>query len=285
LGMTYRYPWVSNQKWGQTIVEPVAQMVLRPNEMAIGKMPNEDAQSLVFDDSTLFAPSKFSGWDRNEGGGRLNYGINFTTRLNNGFYFNALFGQSRHLFGINSYLLGDPNNTTGYIDMAGTGANSGLDKPRSDYVARLQLRPMQNVLLSGRFRFDEKTLKVMRTEIDASILYKNISFVASYADYAERPLLGFNTVRKGIGGAVGYKFYDNYTAFFAARYDLDLDRLDGISTSLNYLDDCYFMSAQYTRAFAYGAAGYAKPPDDHRFLFRVGLRTVGDTKYSRTILQ
>ena len=36
--------------------------------------PNEDAQSLVFDETNLFAWNKFSGYDRIEGGTRLNYG-------------------------------------------------------------------------------------------------------------------------------------------------------------------------------------------------------------------
>jgi len=29
-----------------------------------GAFPNEDAQSLIFDDSNLFKVNKFSGWDR-----------------------------------------------------------------------------------------------------------------------------------------------------------------------------------------------------------------------------
>jgi cytoskeletal protein CcmA (bactofilin family) len=35
--------------------------------MNIGHMPNEDSQSLVFDDTNLFSVSKFSGYDRVEG--------------------------------------------------------------------------------------------------------------------------------------------------------------------------------------------------------------------------
>ena len=51
-----------------------AQIVARPNETRIGRLPNEDAQSLVFDDTTLFNWDKFSGYDRVEGGVRGNIG-------------------------------------------------------------------------------------------------------------------------------------------------------------------------------------------------------------------
>ena len=75
VGLEYRYPFISVQSWGTQTVEPIAQVIARPNEMQAGKWPNEDAQSLIFDDSNLFRVDKFSGWDRVEGGGRANYGL------------------------------------------------------------------------------------------------------------------------------------------------------------------------------------------------------------------
>ena len=69
VGVEYRYPFISVQSWGTQTIEPIAQVIARPNEPQIGKWPNEDAQSLIFDDSNLFRVDKFSGWDRVEGGG------------------------------------------------------------------------------------------------------------------------------------------------------------------------------------------------------------------------
>ncbi len=99
VGITYRYPWVAGNSYGTTTVEPIVQFIARPNESNIGRTPNEDAQSLVFDDTNLFQSNKFSGWDRVEGGGRMNYGLNLTHRFNNGSTVNVMFGQSLHLFG------------------------------------------------------------------------------------------------------------------------------------------------------------------------------------------
>ncbi len=81
-GLEYRYPLINVQSWGTQTIEPIAQLIFRPNETFVGSFPNEDAQSLIFDDSNLFKVNKFSGWDRVEGGGRANAGIQYTAQFN-----------------------------------------------------------------------------------------------------------------------------------------------------------------------------------------------------------
>src|SRR6185312_13114337 len=54
VGIEYRFPFISVHSWGTQTIEPIAQIILRPNEPSVGKLPNEDSQSLVFDDSNLF---------------------------------------------------------------------------------------------------------------------------------------------------------------------------------------------------------------------------------------
>ena len=103
-------------------------MILQPNETGIGRFPNESSQSLVFDNSNLFAIDKFSGWDRVEGGSRVNAGLQYTAQVNRAGTLNVLFGQSYQLFGQNSFQAPDITNT---------GLESGLDKTVSDYVGRV----------------------------------------------------------------------------------------------------------------------------------------------------
>ena len=50
-GLEYRYPLINVQSWGTQTIEPIAQLIVRPNETGVGAFPNEDAQSLIFDDS------------------------------------------------------------------------------------------------------------------------------------------------------------------------------------------------------------------------------------------
>src|SRR5262249_4018754 len=81
-GVEYRYPFLNVQSWGSQTIEPIAQVILRPNESHIGQLPNEDSQNLNFDASNLFQVNKYSGWDRVEGGGRLNAGVQYTAQFN-----------------------------------------------------------------------------------------------------------------------------------------------------------------------------------------------------------
>ena len=127
VGLEYRYPFVSSSMLGQQIIEPIAQLIVRPNEVVPKLQPNEDAQSLVFDETNLFAWDKYSGYDRVEGGTRLNYGMQYTANFANGGHANFVGGQSIQLAGQNSYTIGDAANT---------GLESGLDKKYSNYVAR-----------------------------------------------------------------------------------------------------------------------------------------------------
>ena len=150
VGLEYRYPFINVQPWGSTTIEPIGQIIIRPNETSAGRLPNEDAQSLTFDDSNLFRVDKFAGWDRVEGGGRANVGVQATTQFDRGGFINVLFGQSYHLFGLNSYAVPDPTNT---------GIGSGLDTTRSDYVGRISYQPNSTFNFSTRVRLDESTLR------------------------------------------------------------------------------------------------------------------------------
>src|SRR6202000_1392477 len=129
--------------WGTTTIEPIAQVIIRPNESYAGKLPNEDAQSFVFDTSNLFSVDKFSGYDRVEGGGRANVGAQATTQFDHGGTVTAVFGQSYNLSALTSCAVQDVNNPA--ID-------SGLDKPVSDYVASLSYAPNRTYTFTTRPR-------------------------------------------------------------------------------------------------------------------------------------
>ena len=96
-GLEYRYPFVLANDWATHVFEPIAQLIVRPNESTSLSQVNEDAQSLVFDDTNLFAWNKYSGYDRYEGGTRVNYGGQYTMSFKQGGYVNLMAGQSFQL--------------------------------------------------------------------------------------------------------------------------------------------------------------------------------------------
>jgi LPS-assembly protein len=267
VGLEYRYPFINVQPWGTTTVEPIAQVIIRPNESYAGKLPNEDAQSMVFDASNLFSVDKFSGYDRVEGGGRANVGVQATTQFDRGGSVNVLFGQSYQLFGLNSFAVADVTNT---------GINSGLDKPRSDYVARINYSPNRTYTFSTRARFDEQTLDVQRFEAEGRASFDRWSVSLMYGNYAAQPELGYLTRREGLLGSGSIKVAANWVVSGAARWDLVANQINQYVIGAGYVDDCFVLAANYVTSYTY-SAGATPPVLNHAIMLQIGLRTLGNT--------
>jgi len=263
VGVEYRYPFIDVEPWGTQTIEPIAQLVVRPNETDIGKLPNEDAQSLVFDDTNLFAIDKYSGWDRVEGGGRLNAGIQYTAQLNRAGALNVLFGQSYQLFGQNSFEHGDITNT---------GLDSGLDKTVSDYVGRVSYQPNQIYSFIARGRFDATTFAVERFEAETRANFDRWTLQILYGDYAPQPLLGFLTRREGILAGASFKVTENWILLGSVRYDIFADQFDQTRLGLGYVDDCLILSLNWLTGYTYTTT---TPVRNDTFMLQFSLRTLG----------
>lgn len=268
VGLEYRYPFINVQPWGTTTIEPIAQIIIRPNETFAGRLPNEDAQSLVFDASNLFSVDKFSGYDRVEGGSRANVGVQATTQFDKGGAINVLFGQSYQLFGLNSFAVADLTNT---------GVDSGLQRTVSDYVASVNYSPNSIFTFSTRARFDEATLNVQRFEAEGRVNFNRWSASILYGDYAAQPDLGYLTRRRGILGTGSLKIASNWVVQGAARYDLEANQINQYSIGAGYVDDCFVLGLNYMTYYTY-AAGTAPPKLSHAFMLQLGLRTLGQTR-------
>jgi len=264
VGLEYRYPFINIQPWGTTTIEPIAQLIIRPNETYAGKLPNEDAQSMVFDASNLFSVDKFSGYDRVEGGGRANVGVQATTQFDRGGSVNVLFGQSYQLFGMNSFAVADVTNT---------GVDSGLQNTRSDYVARVNYSPNRTYTFSVRSRFDEATLNVNRFEAEGRAAFDRWSVSLTYGNYAAQPELGYLTRREGLLGSASIKVAANWVVSGSARWDLEANKINSYIIGAGYVDDCFVLAANYVTSYSY-SAGTAPPVLGHAFMFQIGLRTI-----------
>ncbi|CAL77119.1 putative Organic solvent tolerance protein OstA (ImpA) [Bradyrhizobium sp. ORS 278] len=267
VGLEYRYPFINVQPWGTTTIEPIAQVIIRPNETYAGRLPNEDAQSMVFDASNLFSVDKFSGYDRIEGGGRANVGVQATTQFDRGGTINVLFGQSYHLFGLNSFAVQDMNNT---------GIGSGLDKTASDYVTRVDYSPNRTYTFSMRSRFDQQTLNVQRFEAEAKANFDRWSVALTYGNYAADPAIGYLNRREGILGSGSVKVAPNWVVTGAARWDLAANKINQYVIGAGYVDDCFVLAANYVTSYNY-TTGVTTPVLSHAYMLQIGLRTLANS--------
>jgi LPS-assembly protein len=234
IGMEYRFPLVASFGAHATqILEPIAQIIARPDESRIGSLPNEDAQSLIFDDTNLFDWSKFSGYDRAEGGVRANLGLQYTVQGESGARLNLLAGQSFHLAGRNSYAVKD------YVN---TGANSGLEYDNSDYVGRLQLTTGDDfsMFVRGRFNKDDFTPSRLDGGLQFKVPAMPIRGTVFYTNYAEQPDVGYAYRREGLYASARWNLTKNWWISGSALFDLNLQEktiiTNGPATSARYWD-------------------------------------------------
>lgn len=262
-GAEFHYPMIDAESWGTQKFEPIAQLILRPNESAIGKFPNEDAQSMVFSDANLFSINKFSGWDRVEGGGRINAGFQYTAQFNQAGSVNALFGQSYQIYGLNSYAVADLSNT---------GLQSGLDKTISDYVGRVTYQPNDIYAFSARGRFDEATFTPKRLEFESRANFDRWTLQLVYGDYAPQPLIGYVNRREDILVGSAVKLTQNWVVMGSLRYDLFAHQFDQTRIGIGYTDDCLLFSANFATGYTYTGT---TPVPNNVFMLQISLRTLG----------
>lgn len=270
VGMEVRWPFISVHSWGTQTLEPIVQTIFRPNETKIGLFPNEDAQSLVFDDTNLFAIDKYSGYDRVEGGSRVNYGLQYTANVHRYGMVNVLFGQSYQMFGQNSYSI---------ADMANTGLNSGLEDRASDYVSRIYFQPTGRFSFVTRFRFDKDDLSIRRFEAETTSRWDRLTLSTIYARYEAQPEIGFLERRHGIYQTATYKFHDYWSLTGGVRYDLERGKIDFGTLGITYTDECIAISAVYVADYTNIITSTAV----QKFLVRVNLRTLGETGFKQNL--
>lgn len=231
-GVEYRYPFIGHFANAAHVIEPVAQIIGRTDVGEQENIPNEDAQSLVFDDTLLFDIDKFSGYDRLESGSRANVGVRYTMQAYNGGYMRAVFGQSHHLGGDNDFQ-----------------EDSGLDTTASDYVAGLYVQPINYFSVIAQGRFDEDSFDLKRTDLGARANYGPVAAHAVYAAYDAQPGLGIPTARSEVQTGGSLALAENWSVFGSIRYDLELQTEVADSMGIRYHDDCFALSVIYTETF------------------------------------
>ncbi|RWC92406.1 MAG: LPS-assembly protein LptD [Mesorhizobium sp.] len=264
LGLEMRWPVLFSMASSSHIVEPMAQVFVRPNEQYVGGLavPNEDAQSFVFDATTLFERDKFSGYDRMEGGTRANVGLRYSGAYEGGWSTNAIFGQSYQLAGQNSYTA---------PDLVNVGAYSGLDKPTSDYVGLIGFNSPSGFSGSLSGRFDEQTFDVRRAEVKAAYSGLPVSLTAKYAFIQAQPLYGFETDRHEVTLGASTHLAENWRVFGTGTYDIKQSVLVKDGVGFAYNDSCF----TYLMTFSESRDLVTKEVSQN-VGFNLSFRTLGD---------
>lgn len=269
-GLEVRWPVLFSTSSSTHVLEPMAQLFLRPDEpygSSLG-IPNEDAQSLVFDATTLFEREKFSGYDRIEGGTRANLGIRYSGSFGDGWTANAVVGQSYHLAGRNPY--DSP-------DLVNAGAYSGLESDVSDFVGLLGLTSPVGVSGSVGARLDEETFELRRTDVNAGYNTNTFSLALQYAYIQGQPLYGFVEDNQGfenrheVSAGASVNLRENWQVFGSTTFDIESSTMTKNSFGLAYDDECFIYSMTYSQS-----RNRVTDEVDQSIGFTISLRTLGE---------
>jgi LPS-assembly protein len=284
-GVLYSYPFVANTADASHVIAPTAQIIVRQNKVSQFILPDEDAKSLVFDDTLLFDVDKFSGYDRFETGTRLNVGVQYTFQANSGLNARVVFGQSYQLAGDNPYA--NPGFDPASCQTPGcTNFNfnpqSGLETNRSEYVAGLYLSPFAGFNVVAQSRFDERDWSLNRQDLLVNANYGPLTASVAYTLSRFDPITGAQDLQQDVQPALGLKITDHWSILGSMRYDIDARQRIQDQLQLKYADECFVLTASYIETFVENIPLDIRP--DRTLMLRFELKHLGEFNYKTDVL-
>lgn len=224
VALDWRYPLVRDTQTTRQLIEPIIMGVITPYGGNRSSIPNEDSLSFEFDETNLFSLNRFPGYDRWDGGPKLNYGVRTALYGNNGGYIELLAGQSLRAKADDTFA-----------------ASSGLDDQLSDYVARLTVSPGRYISIVDRVRLAQNSdLTVQRHEIGTTLGTSTNYVSLSYAKLADSNFLKDTGEQEAVSGTLRAQL----TKYWAAEFRHTRDLGEGGGALLNfgglrYTDECF----------------------------------------------
>ncbi|MQW31592.1 LPS-assembly protein LptD [Sinorhizobium meliloti] len=262
-GLEARYPILFAGETSTHVLEPIGQLYARPDEQYAGGLPNEDAQSFVFDATNLFDRDKFSGYDRIEGGTRANIGLRYTGSFDSGYGLRAIAGQSFQLGGLNSFATDD---------LVKAGADSGLETDSSDYVAMLGIDAPSGLMASLSGRLEESDFSLRRADATVGYLGLNWQAALTYTRIEAQPTYGSPFDQDEIQTAAAYRFHEYWSVFGAVTYDIDAGVVSRNGLGITYDDQDTLFSIVYKQERDTDSS----LANDWSIGARISFRTLGD---------
>ena len=227
VGVEASYPLIRITERGSVLLEPVVQVLLSPDADDSPEVPNEDSIALTFDETNLYDLNRFPGFDRFEGGQRVNVGGRATWDLGG--------GREATIFAGRSFRAKEDPQFS---------ANSGLRTKASDYILAGAANPINGVFLNGRARLDSETGEVRRAEANAGVYLSRVQGRIGYL-YDDINTRGFKTHELTAAGQV--LFTRNWGVTVSSVYDVEESVFRRRDIGLVYQDECTRLDIVYER--------------------------------------
>lgn len=233
VALDWRYPLVSDSSRVRHLIEPMIGAVVTPYGGNSDDIPNEDSLSLEFDETNLFSFNRYPGYDRWDGGPKLNYGLRSAVYGLQGGYSELFVGQSLRAKADDTFAAG-----------------SGLDNRLSDYVARLMVSPGRYITLIDRVRLAQNsTLDIQRHEISANLGTSLTYLSLTYADLGNTSVDGVGE-REAVSATLRLQLSRYWSTEFQHTRDLGENGGSLLNFgSIRYTDECFDIALFAQRTF------------------------------------
>ncbi|MBV8534763.1 MAG: LPS-assembly protein LptD [Alphaproteobacteria bacterium] len=264
LSLGSRYPFINRGTAYNITLEPIATVDIAPNMGSQARFPNEDSRGVSFDTTNLFSANRFPGYDRVDGGQRVNYGVNTSI--------NRLRGGLVEVFAGQSYSLQHNEAMP---------PGSGLDQERSSYVARIRVSPHSWLTSRMEGQFDPNFgTQVVNASVTAGP--PNAATVSAgylYIKAATEPGVLVNDVKQ-LSTIMDLRLTPHWRFEAFDAYDLGIRRGQLLQdVALVYEDECLILEADVQRIYI----GSVNNPNQTIFSFRVVFRNLGEIDAGTTV--
>ena len=223
IGLDFSWPFIRQDGATSIVLEPMAQLALSPQVRANPNVPNEDSQVFSFDETNLFSTDRFAGFDRYDGGARLNVGGRVTADWGGGLTARALIGRAFRAQTTNVY----PPNT-------------GLNKQSSDWVVAADATPLPGISVFGRALLND-SLEADRLEGGLDFAYSRARGYVRYLQDNTQP----TGVERDIDAAGEFFVLPHWGVSLVGIRDLQLNAWRLRDIGLVYKDECIKVEVVY----------------------------------------
>ncbi len=199
---------------GTQILEPIFQLIAAPNHgnSPRDNIPNEDSLDYEFTDATLFSLNRFNGYDRYDGGLRVNLGLRGEWDFRGGQKLEGLIGASwQEHVDLNLYPQFQPWN----------GFNRGAHL--SDIVGRVSYAPSKWVDFTARTRVDHATGDIRFVDAITTVGHPILRVGVGYLYGSDNPYTLYLNNFNLAGVLSPTNPAQTYAAFFTPRQEVTLN--------------------------------------------------------------
>lgn len=256
-GLDVSFPLVRRDGARTIVLEPLLQVALSPDVDVNTPIPNEDSAVLEYDETNLLRANKFPGFDRYEGGSRVNVGARASVLYDDGRGASILVGRT---------FRSEPEPQFP--------ARSGLQTSKSDWIVAAEGRPFESVSFFTRARFSEDKGDVRRFEAGIDV---NTARARGFVRYLRDNQDITGVQREDLDFAGEVMVTGNWGVTFAGVRDVESDVWRRQEFGGLYRDDCLDIAVVWVHEETYNRT--LGPSDS--VILRLTLATLGDKGYSQ----